>query len=419
MVRGITLRILKKDNRFYLISMLTALALCVLWVVFVKTVPYSDFDYYYDLAKKISEGGSFGDTYTSVGYSIILGFIFSIFGKGIIVGEIFNLILTAIGYLLMYNLIKKINISETGKKMIFIIFVFFPANIFYNSIIGVEILFTMLLLLITNIYFSNNKFKYVFIGILAGVENMIKPFFIVFFFVIFLVEIIIDKKLLKPMVNSMIVLILTCVVTAPMVYRNTKLVGQFTYVSNNNGIVLYINNNSQNTKGRWMAAADVENSIVSTNKYKEANMTQKNKMLSAAAKKWIKNHPKQFLILGFKRLFNTYFVGDDILFTYNQAGLGSAIQSILLIYTNIVRNIIFVPGIIAIILFSIKVIEMLLRRKGNEIDRFSLYSLVTFYMFTSMYFMTEGQGRYAFPFIFIVIYFFCSWRNILKIRVKH
>lgn len=91
----------------------------------------------------------------------------------------------------------------------------------------------------------------------------------------------------------------------------------------------------------------------------------------------------------------------------------------LLIYTNIVRNIIFVPGIIAIILFSIKVLEMLLRRKENEIDRFSLYALVTFYMFTSMYFMTEGQGRYAFPFIFIVIYFFCSWRNIFKIPFKH
>lgn len=68
---------------------------------------------------------------------------------------------------------------------------------------------------------------------------MIKPFFIVIFFVLFLVEIIIDKKLLKPMVNS----------------------------------------------------------IVSTNKYKEANMTQKNKMLSAAAKKWIKNPPKQLLTM--------------------------------------------------------------------------------------------------------------------------
>ncbi len=106
-------------------------------------------------------------------------------------------------------------------------------------------------------------------------------------------------------------------------------------------------------------------------------------------------------------------------FTYNQAGLDNAIQIILLIYTNIVRNIIFVPGIIAIILFSIKVIKMLLNRKGNEIDRFSLYAVVIFYMFTSMYFITEGQGRYAFPFIFIVIYFFCSWRNTLKIRAKH
>ena len=34
------------------------------------------------------------------------------------------------------------------------------------------------------IYFSNFKNKYIYIGILTGIETMIKPFFIVFFFII-------------------------------------------------------------------------------------------------------------------------------------------------------------------------------------------------------------------------------------------
>lgn len=410
--------ILKRENRFYLISMLVALILCILWVAFVKTVPYSDFDYYYGLAKQIANGGNFGDTYTSVGYSIVLGYVFMIFGKSILVGEIFNLLLTIISYFLMYSLLKKINISEIKRKMIFFIFIFFPANIFYNSLLGTEILFTMLLLLITNIYFSNNKFKYIFVGILAGAETMIKPGFFVFFFAVFLVEIIKNKKLIKPALHALIVLVLTGVVVSPMIYRNTKLIGEFTGVSNNGGIVLYINNNSQNTKGRWMPAADVENSIVLTKEYKKANMTEKNHMLSKVAKKWIKSHPVQFLVLGFKRLINVYFVGDDILFTYNKAGLSQGLQSMLLMYTNLIRNVIFLVGIIAIIAYSIKVIRMLIKRRSNELDSFSLYALIVFYMFTAMYFITEGQGRYAFPFIFIVIYFFVNWREFFKNPIK-
>src|SRR3712207_8168863 len=91
--------------------------------------------------------------------------------------------------------------------------------------------------------------------------------------------------------------------------------GQFTFVSNNGGIVLYINNNSQNKWGRWMDASKVENSLVNTKEYKNSNPTKRNHMLADAAKKWIKAHPIGFIILGFKRLINTYFIGDDILFT--------------------------------------------------------------------------------------------------------
>lgn len=411
--------ILKKENRFYLVSMLIALAACILWVAIVKTVPYSDFDYYYGIAKQIANGGNFGDTYTSVGYAIALGYVFMIFGKSILVGEIFNLVLTTISYFLMYSLLKKINISETKKRLVFFIFIFFPANIFYNSLLGTEILFTTLLLLVTNIYFSNNKFKYIFIGILAGLETIIKPAFFVFFFAVFLVEIIKEKKLLKPLIHALIILILTGVTVSPMIYRNTKVVGEFTTVSNNGGIVLYINNNSQNTKGRWMPAAEVKNSIVLTKAYKKANMTEKNHMLSKAAKKWIKSHPGQFLILGFKRLFNVYFVGDDILFTYNKAGLSQGVQSKLLIYTNLIRNVIFLIGIIAILAYSVKVIRMLIKRRSNELDSFSLYALIIFYMFSSAYFITEGQGRYAFPFIFVVIYFFVNWRSFFKNPINH
>lgn len=44
----------------------------------------------------------------------------------------------------------------------------------------------------------------------------------------------------------------------------------------------------------------------------------------------------------------------------------------------------------------------------NSLKAYDIYGLILFYMFTSVYFVTEGQPRYSFPLIFIAIYFFCN-----------
>lgn len=392
----------KFKNNYYSILTIIGIILSVIWIVFVKTEPFSDFKYYNDLAKQVASGGQWGDTYTSVGYSIILGFVYKIFGSSLITAKIFNVILTALSYIIFYKLLMKFPLKEGVRKVVYLLFVLFPSNIFYNSVPCTEIIFTTIFLLTTLIYYSNIKYKYALIGILVAVNSMIKPFFMAFFLVIFLVEFLSKVKFIEVIKHSAIILIVSLIAISPWVYRNTKLIGQFTSISNNGGIVLYINNNSQNNYGRWMAAADVENSIVNTEEYKKANATEKNKMLSSSAKNWIKNHPGKFIELGFKRLFNTYFVGDDIIYALNGAGLSKALEYIFISYANIARDILFLPAIILVIINSVNIILNFIRRK--PIESFTLYGIVCFYMFASVYFITEGQGRYSFPVIFISIY---------------
>ncbi|SMC23200.1 Dolichyl-phosphate-mannose-protein mannosyltransferase [Clostridium acidisoli DSM 12555] len=392
-----------KQN-YYKIVTAVAILLSILWIIFVNSKPYSDFSYYNNVAKQVANGGQWGDTYTSVGYSIVLGFVYKIFGSGIMVAKVFNLVLTFLSYVILYRLLKKMHISEGRKKFIYTVFVFFPNNIFYNSLLGTEILFTTILLIITLIYFSDVRYKYIIIGILTGINAMIKPFFMVFFFAIILLEVINKRKFLVPLRNGIIVLLLSLITIAPWCYRNTKLVGETTFISNNGGIVLYINNNSQNKLGRWMAASNVENSIVNKKEYIKANATEKNKMLSKAAKKWIIGHPLQFVELGFKRLVNTYLVPDDLNFTFYEAGLSDGIKNILMIIYSLIKYIVFIPAIIIIILSTVKVIIDIINKR--EIENFKLYGLICFYMVSCTYFITEGQGRYSFPIIFIMIYFF-------------
>ncbi|WP_373844460.1 hypothetical protein [Clostridium sp.] len=407
------MNIFKKN--YYTIITILGLLICIIWLITVNTQPFSDFDYYNKLAQQIAKGGPWGDTYTSVGYSIILGFIYSIFGINLISAKILNIALTFINYMLLYKILYRIPLSKIKRKIIYTMFVFFPNNIFYTGITANEILFTTILLSITLTYYSNTKLKYILIGILTAINAMIKPFFIIFFLVIFIIELITKYNITQVLKHTSIILVVSALCISPWIYRNTKFIGEFTSISNNGGIVLYINNNSQNKYGRWMAAKKVKDSVVLKKEYIEANMTEKNRILTSSAKKWIIAHPLQFIELGLKRLFNTYFIADDIFFAFNGTSLNKYIQIMLIIYTFLTKIIVFGAAIIYIIMYSKKTIVNLLKKE--HIDSYTLYNLICFYMFSCVYFITEGQGRYSFPFIFIMIYFFSFWmEKILKNR---
>lgn len=387
----------------------------IVWIATINTQPFSDFEYYHILAKQIAHGGSWGDTYTSIGYSIFLSIFYKIFGSNVLVGKILNLILSLVSIILFKKILNFTSLNEKGKFIVFTLFTLFPSTIFYNSILGTEILFTFLVLLITYLFFKENiKFKYIYIGILTGIATMIKPFFILYFFAIFLYELIFKKNMFKTIKNSLLIFIISILILAPWLYRNTKYNGEFTYVSNNGGIVLYINNNSQNTNGRWMPASNVENSIVNTKEYKNATMTQKNKMLSKAAKKWIKTHPKKFIILGFKRLGNVYFIGDDISYSLNGSDLNINVKLKIVYVYALFRAIIFFMAICYILYYSFYIIVCLIKRSIDKLDKFNVYLCILFYMFTCVYFITEGQARYAFPIIFILCYSFYKSINIIQ-----
>lgn len=401
----------KYGKVYYLIISLVGILLSILWCKFVKAEPFSDFKYYYELARNISQGKPWGDTYTTVGYSIVLGGIFKIFGDSLLVAKIFNLVLITLNYYLVYSILYKLDIGEKSKRIIFTIFVLFPLNIMYSSIVATEPLFTTILLLITNIYFSEVKFKYVYIGILTALNAMVKPFFIIFFFAILIIDAISEWNIKKAIINSLTVLIVSLISISPWIYRNTKYVGEFTFISNNGGIVLYINNNSQNKTGMWMDVNNVENSVAKTEEYKNANMTQKNKMLSKAAKQWIKDNPKRFAQLGILRLKATYGLAGDIYYTTYGSDLNSNIKQNMYISVSGIKIAIFLFAVVFVILYSIYIIIDILKYKGRNIDRGLLYTLVIFYMFTCVYFITEGQGRYSFPLIFFMIYLFVTFIN--------
>lgn len=407
-----------KIDKFYKVTIIISIILCVLWVCFINAEPFSDFEYYYKVAINIASGGQWGNTYTTVGYSIVLGAVFKLFGASIMHAKIFNIVLTITSNIIFYDILRRIDIRERDRKWIFAIFVLFPNNIYFNSLLATEILFSTIFLATTDVYFSKLKYKYIMLGILTATGAMVKPFFIAFAFAIFLIELVKYRMFISSLKHSLIIFIVAMLCLSPWIYRNTKFIGEPTFISNNGGIVLYLNNNSQNNIGRWMSADKIENSLLDTKEYKAANATQQNKMLSTAAKKWILNNPSKFISLGAKRLFNTYFYGDDIFYSMYGSGLNQDTKYIMFSLTNNLKYFVYIPAVIFIIIYSMFILIKIIKSQSATINLFTLYAVIMFYMFTSVYFITEGQGRYSFPLIFIFVFCFYNFYKLAVIKFK-
>ena len=407
---------LKRWDSFYYWVMALGFVAGILWVFLVRTKPVSDFEYYHRIATQIANGGQWGNIFTTVGYPIFLAPFYWLFGASIWVAKALNLILSCINNILVLHILKKINITETLRKRIFVVFVFFPMNIYFNSILSSEILFTTLFLLCTYIYLTDINYKYVIIGVITGLNTMVKPFFPLFALAIILTNFIWHRELWKSLRNGAVILLISGIIIAPWLYRNFRLIGEFTFVSNNAGIVLYINNNSsQNGRGGWMPVKDIENSIVNRPDYRSANPTQRNKMLSQTAKKWIMDHPTEFVSLGFKRLKRTFIQSADIDYWLVGSGLSPLLQIILFSFSELMSRPVFIVGaagiFINILIYLYHIWENRLPKKENYFvlssneDKGSLFLLITFLMFAGVYFITEGQSRYAFPTVLSLIFY--------------
>lgn len=383
------------------------------WIYVVPTEPFSDFAYYRSIAQEIVCGHPWGTTYTTIGYSIFLAGVYSIFSDTLLIAKVMNIIFYTISNFLFLGILQNSTMPEKIRKLAFGMFVFFPANIFYNSILANETMFTCVLLACIRLYLSEVRLKYFWIGLLTGLNVLIKQQFILFPVVIFIVEQLYQSSFIKNIRNTVVMLVIMCLVISPMIYYNSKMMGQFTSVANNGGIVLYINNNSQNTDGRWMMAEEVENSVVLQDEYITANRTQRNAMLRTAATKWIIDHPREFVILGLLRVKNTFLVGDDICYTLIGITDDEGIADVLTVANGVVKSIFFIPGIIMATIHGARLLSAVRHRKNWSASRVDLILTAVFYMFVLIYFISEGQGRYSYPVTCCMIYLACQAVHLL------
>jgi 4-amino-4-deoxy-L-arabinose transferase-like glycosyltransferase len=150
-------------------------------------------------------------------------------------------------------------------------------------------------------------------GGLIGCATLTQPSFILLPAVLGLAEVAATGSLRVPLRHGLVVVFGVALVLAPWIWRNYRIFGELVMVSTNGGDVLYRANNPLAT-GTYTERGEVDLQGMAE--------LERNRRGGELAREWIRNHPRQFLHLAFRK--QIAFLGDDNMGAYEtlRRGLG-------------------------------------------------------------------------------------------------
>lgn len=165
-----------------------ALSIRIIWVSLVQVIPESDFYTYHTLSQNILQNNVSNSVFVSLfphvfGFSKVLSFFYEIFGSNPITAVYFNIVLSIGILILVYYLGKNLIDANTGLAAA-AIYAFWPSQIFFNTFVLTEPLYTFGVLLIICFYFVIiNKVKkpiylflsFLILGSVIGFLKLIRP----------------------------------------------------------------------------------------------------------------------------------------------------------------------------------------------------------------------------------------------------
>jgi len=128
----------------------TCIAVKLAWVLAYPTVPRVDYLTFYKAAQMLADSWTIDFHYVALfphilGYSSFLSVFFAIFGDGLLVAPILNVILSAVGMLFIYDIGKRL-LDERAAVIASLVWILYPSQTIYNTMVLSEPLYTTLIL---------------------------------------------------------------------------------------------------------------------------------------------------------------------------------------------------------------------------------------------------------------------------------
>ena len=417
------------DWLYFMIVTVAAAWLRIWFVLAVPTEQLFDFKTYQEIAVNVfNEAGhvyqGMAIAWQGPAYPLVLGHVYRLFGDSdVLIGKYFNVALSVMTLVMLFFLLRRFSGNRFFVYGSYALAAFLPNYLAYNNVIGTEVFFTFLfmLILLLQVYYFNDWLRIPLLGILIGVAALTKPFFIAYPFVAALYFWFKAKDIKSTALVLGALLLITAAVVAPWTYRNYRVYGEFIPVSYNSGYVLYINNNDVNVTGRWMdlqdvpAAPELERKIGDIlDKYDgQVQLAYElDELLKGEAYRWIGENPLEFLKMGFFRLQETYFMGAWDVRSWAMNEVPStldpqedvAYRRSLSLFHTLSDVLIYVLSSFGLVYMLVNLIPVARASRWdiNLPDRI-LIPTINLAFFVLVVFIFEGQARYNYPVLFLLI----------------
>ncbi|NOZ63497.1 MAG: glycosyltransferase family 39 protein [Caldiserica bacterium] len=212
----------------------------------------------------------------------------------------FQSILAGILSILIFILGKEIFNKRTGI-LSSLIYSFYPVLIFFTGLVLSETLYTFLtFLFILSLYFlyKHPSWKWmVTSGIIGALSALTRPStvsLIPFVYLLSIIYVFKKRQSITPLLCSLLLLVIAY---SPWVIRNWIVFHHFIPTTTDGGWVLYSGNNPMNKSGGGIEGIDVK----FPEEAKKLNEIERDKYFKQKAMEFIKSHPKQFILLSFKK----------------------------------------------------------------------------------------------------------------------
>jgi hypothetical protein len=260
----------------------------------------SDFQWYYDRGIEMASGAGYAENgvptaFWPVGWPGFLGVLFWIFGTSQLVGQIANVVLSAIVFVLTAHIATALTKHPLIPRLAVLALAIYPNQIAYVPLLSTEIFYEALILVSIALLSMETIQRGLLAGIVFGIAMLTKAQ------TLFLPGLVILCAWLQGRPRAawqryaalgVAVYIGVALPVVPWIVRNYQIFGAFIPVSTNGGITLLTGNNPSADGG-----FTTDDPLVRMVSHDPRQQVQMDRQAKGFAMDWIESHPGRFIAL--------------------------------------------------------------------------------------------------------------------------